>query len=71
MYKDLSDYQITKKCQNEKSKLDKLIRNKVTQIATDMLNDDCTYREARILEYKTYVMLQDIIEENFDEEEIE
>ena len=71
MFEELSDYQIIKKCQNEKSKLDKLIRGKVTKIATDMLNDDCTYREARILEYKIYVRLQNIIDENFNEEEIE
>ena len=70
MFEELSDYQIIKKCQNEKDKLDTLIREKVADIATKLMENNLSYREARILEYKTYVMLQDIIEENFDEEEI-
>jgi len=71
MYKDLSDYTITKMCDSERSRIDRTIRSKIHEIATKIKEDEISYREARILEHKTLVYIDTLIEENFNEEEIE
>ena len=71
MYKDLSDYKITKMCDSARSRIDGTIRSKIHEIATKMRDNEISYREARILEHKTLVHIDTLIEENFNEEEIE
>ena len=71
MYKDLSDYKITKMCESARSRIDRQIRSKIHEIATKFKDDDISYREARILEHKTLVYVSVLIDENFNKEEIE
>ena len=71
MYKDLSDYKITKMCGSARSRIDRTIRSKIHEIATKFKEDEISYREAKILEHKTLVYIDTLIEENFSEEEIE
>ena len=71
MYKELSDYKITKMCDSARSRIDGTIRSKIHEIATKMRDNEISYREARILEHKTLIYIDTLIEENFNEEEIE
>ena len=71
MYKELSDYKITKMCEFARSRIDRTIRSKIHEIATKFKEDEISYREAKILEHKTLAYIDTLIEENFNEEEIE